>query len=395
MIRHHAFIEALAALDEKDPLWMSTLGGFSVLRVVDSIAGREAEPPLAAARKATEAIPQKDPSRGILMRIVDRLEKKPELSSEVGNDLLSYGRAMDVEARWFIAADIFDTLGEVFQAREHFELVTDAATALGSAARNLGDWERSASAYATAQHLADSVRDVARSLIVEVGIATTSMMRGNLPAADAVLDEVMAAAEREGLDSVKAIALHARASVAHTRGDYRRAIHFAHQSLELTTNTGARDRLLADIAAAYAGLGIFDTARDGYTIVALTSPHRAVRWQAKLNLMELAIAEGSEARFDELRDELDREPLDPRLRAYFLLYSGLGLKRFGRTGADEMLEAAREHAAQHDLHQIAFEAEGASRESVAATVAQPEHEVPTELIDIAQRISGLRQSVTG
>jgi len=282
MIRHHAFIEALAALDEKDPLWMSTLGGFSVLRVVDSIAGREAEPPLAAARKATEAIPQKDPSRGILMRIVDRLEKKPELSSEVGNDLLSYGRAMDVEARWFIAADIFDTLGEVFQAREHFELVTDAATALGSAARNLGDWERSASAYATAQHLADSVRDVARSLIVEVGIATTSMMRGNLPAADAVLDEVMAAAEREGLDSVKAIALHARASVAHTRGDYRRAIHFAHQSLELTTNTGARDRLLADIAAAYAGLGIFDTPRRLYNCrTDFAPPRRAMAGEAQ------------------------------------------------------------------------------------------------------------------
>jgi tetratricopeptide (TPR) repeat protein len=365
MIRHHAFFEALGSLDKQDVAWQPTLAGLAVLRLFDFTAEsprRDMSDDWAAhrtARDSVAALPEGNPARAILMRILDRLGKAPGDSEDAGRELLSLGRLLDLEGRWPLAADVFQTIAQQFSSREHAQLVIESCTALGAAARQTGDWHTSARAYAQAQHLADAIGDEAASLTVEVGIANSRMIRGNLPAAEAELEKVLIEARARGFSQVEARALHSQASVAHSRGNYEQAIHLAYRSLELTIHRTSRDRILADIAAAYAGLGMRETARDGYLIVAVTSPHQWVRWQATLNLMELAVDVGDECQFDAYVRQMEVAPLDARLRAYFLFFLALGSRRFGREGSDDQFHTAERFASRHELNQIAFEIEAA------------------------------------
>ena len=265
MLRHHVFFETLGTLNEDDRVWRSTLGGLFVLRLVDSVADEATSPTatewtgIQAARTVATAINQGDPCRAILLRLLDLIEDGGKLSPEIGSELVSYGRALDLEARWSLAADVFGTIVDVFSARENPRLVIEARTALGAAARNVGNWEASGRAYAAAQHLADVTGDIAASLTVRVGIADTYITRGNFPAADEELHAVLDEARANELQQVEALALHAEAFAAVSRGQYQRAVHLAYRSLELTTNLTARDRILADIAAAYARVPLIPT----------------------------------------------------------------------------------------------------------------------------------------
>jgi len=365
MIKHHAFFQTLGSLNEGDVAWQPTLAGLAVLRLFDSVA----EGPRMdtfddwtahrAARDAVSAISEGNPARAILTRILDRLERVSGISEEIGRELLAFGRSLDLEARWDLATDVFQTVSTQFSSREYPHLVIESCTALGAVARHAPDWNTSSRAYAQAQHLADAIGDEAASLAVDAGIANSNRIRGNLPAAEAELEKVVAEARARGFSQVEAFALHSQATLAHVKGDYQQAVHLAYRSLEMTMQGAARERILADIAAAYAGLGMRETARDGYLIVAVTSPHQWVRWQATLNLMELAVDAGDENQFDSYASQLETAPLDARLRSYFLFYRALGNRQFGREGSDEQLHAAELFATQHELHQLAFEIEAA------------------------------------
>jgi hypothetical protein len=148
---------------------------------------------------------------------------------------------------------------------------------------------------------------------------------------------------------------------------------------------------LADIAAAYAGLGLRETARNGYSIVAITSPHQWVRWQATLNLMELAIDDGDERLFDTYVEQMKSAALDPRLKTYFLFFQAMGAQRFGRGNELDLFETARKFAEVNKLHQIAFEIEAAMSKPV------PERSVEQndELMRIAEVIEHLREAASG
>jgi hypothetical protein len=394
MIKHHAFFEALGSLQEKTPAWNSVFAGLSVLRLVDRLADvRESNRPLDlheldASQRAVETIIEGDPSRAILLRVLENVRKGTS-DFDLGSNLLSYGRALDLDARWTMACDVFQTIADEFSARTHPQLVIEALAALGAAARNVGDWVASERAYARAEHLADSIGDRAASLTVQIGLASSDMFRGNLQTADAALEKIWAEASTLKLQNIEAIALHARASVSHLKGDYQRTIHLAYRSLELTTNATARDRLVSDIAVAYGELGMKEAARNGYLIVAITSPHQWVRWQATVNLMELAVKEGDKKSFDDYVGRLQDAPLDPRLKTYFLFYRAIGSRRFGRSDAQDLFEQARQHAEENKLHQVAFEIEAA----VTREPAKQPFEATLELTRIAEVLEHLRDEV--
>jgi tetratricopeptide (TPR) repeat protein len=404
MIRHFAFFESIGTLDEKSPERISAFAGLGVLRVLDRVVeeGREAAPErwaeLDATRRNVEAMRVGDPARAILLRILDRVLNEPRLSHDLGSDLLSYGRALDLEARWPVAADVFKSVADWFPEREYPRLVIEASTALGAAARNAADWKTSAAGYARAEHLAAASGDQELGLIARIGMATSHMVRGNLPAAEAEIEEILHDAETRGSERATAVALHARASVAHSRGDYSQAVHFGYRSLELTTNPAARDRIVADLAAAYAGLGMREVAHDAYSIVAMTSPHQSVRWQAALNLMELSIDEADETAFNRYVADLESATLDPRLRAYFLLLEARASRRFGRDDFPARFETAREYAATHRLHQLAFESEAALEEKSEAplgytTLFAVDFRPSPELARVAEALQHLRNSI--
>jgi tetratricopeptide (TPR) repeat protein len=408
MVKHLAYFDALGSLTEQSPAWQSVLAGLATLRLAD--ATLEKTPAASAdwasvyrARRTASAMREGNPVRAALLHVVETIGLGTSVV-EVANGLLSYARALDFEGSWPLAMDVFTTVAESVGPELDPHIAIEANIGLGGMARRTGDWHTSAQAYAHAAHIAQTIGDTAHVLTVEIGQANTALTRGNLPAAESILENVIGEARARNLGDVLGLALHSRSSVAHARREYADAVRLAHESLDFTTNASARDVVLSDLAAAFGGLGMHDSARDGYLVVAATSQYQWVRWQATLNLMELASLDGMEQAFEQYAAELKDAALDPRLRAYFLLYLGAGAGRFGRLeSAESALNEAIRYASDHQISQVAHEATIALAElrKDVARIARTrsnnafEVELPADVQNVASALGLLREAAVG
>jgi tetratricopeptide (TPR) repeat protein len=392
MVQHQAFFEVLSTTEPDTPAWTSTIAGLALLGLVD--AAREdasiVDSDWTGVRAVVDgvgAIRDGSPLRRPLTGVIDELRGERRSWTALNASLFAYGKALDLEGSWKLAVDVFATVAEIARAENEPEVAIEATTALGGSARRSGDWDRSAESYAEAAHLANALGDKASGLTIRVGTANTHIARGNLPAAQQIFDEVIAESEKSGLDGVAALAYHGSASVAHQTGRFADAVRLANSALERTTNAGVRDTIMSDLAAAFMGLGMHGPARDAYLVVSMTSQYQWVRWQAGINLMELASIDGMETAFDDYAKQLRNAALDPRLRSYFLLYYGEGCARLGRL--DEGLKyiaEAKEFASGAKIHQVAFDAEKAM--ASARSKAKDTNVAPTFIPADVQEIAG-------
>lgn len=401
MVKHQAYFDFLAASDQTAPEWQPVLAGLAALRLVDwrldttDSNNQRDWASFESVRHVVTAMNVGDPVRAILLQLAEAVNQEDVNREDVGRGLLAYGRALNYAGRWALACDVFANVDRVAGAPANPRMSIESSIARGAAARKMGDWGASAHAYARAAHVANTVGDSASVLQADVGIANNNMARGNLPAAEFLLDNVVEKARTDGFKDVLGLALHSRATVAHLRGAYADAVRLGYEALEETDNLTARDGILADIAAAFAGMGMRDAARDGYLIVAVTAQSQWVRWQATLNLMELAAMDGREADFNAYAREMESAPLPPGLRAHYFVFLSAGEKRFGRHAAAEAsLAAGLAFATKNQLHQIAHEAKTAiaSLESRAGSRSErvlPPAEVPSNVQDVATALSDL------
>lgn len=143
-----------------------------------------------------------------------------------------------------------------------------------------------------------------------------------------------------------------------------------------------------------------ESARDAHLIVAATSQDQWVRWQATLNLMQLATTDGMQEAFDSYASELAGASLSPTWRAYFYLYLGQGHERFGRYElAVENLTQAVAFASEHQVHRVTIEAEqalatiasGQRRTARTEKYVEPSY-AAEEVYEVANAISEMRRS---
>ena len=409
MLKHAVYFNLLGSLDENEPEWRATLAGLLVLRLVDwQLESDGWQVPtdwtaVESIRRAVMEVSEGDPIRATLLNALDTASGENVERGEVSRRLMPYGRALNFNGRWALAADVFATVDRIAGPRVDPRLVIEANIALGAASRRLGNWDASAHAYAHAAYIANTVADEAGLLQAEVGVANTHIARGNIPAAEALLDSVVEKARAGGFNAVLGMALHSRTTAAHQRGLFADAVRFGHDALEATADPTSRDGILEDIAAAFVGMGMHDAARDSHLIVAVTSQSQWVRWQATINLMELAAIDGQEEVFDNYARELGEAALDPRLRSYYLLFLGVGQQRFGRhSAAEASLASAREFATKNQLHQIAYEAsmaiaalESGKSATISRSVAPYSVEVPQRVREIAAALHGVRETAVG
>jgi len=401
MVKHQAYFDFLACSDQTASEWQPVLAGLAALRLVDSRIDidelhRERDwASFESVRQVATAMHVGDPVRAILVHLIEIVNHDDIDREAVGRGLLSYGRALNFAGRWALACDVFASADRAAGAPANPRLSIESNIAHGAAARKMSDWDASSHAYARAAHIASTIGDSAGALQVDVGVANNHMTRGNLPVAESLLDNVIGKARADGFSEVLGLALHSRASVAHLRGEYAGAVRLGHEALEATSNLTARDAILGDIAAAFAGMGMRDAARDGYLIVAVTAQSQSVRWQATLNLMELAAIDGREADFDAYARELQEAPLDPRLRAYYFIFLSAGQQHFGKEAeAEASLSEGLAFATKNQLHQIAHEAQAAIAELESRTGSRSERvmppaEVPSNVWDVATALSDL------
>ena len=403
MLRHLPFFEALAGMEEGTPDWRAVTAGIGVLRLVDEWAA--GTPPsrnrwgVHAVRMAIEAMPDGRPARAVLGGLLELLSAGAPANADIlAARLLAYGHALDLDGRYALAADVFETLVALAGPAELPDVAYDASMRLGYCQRMLGRLEAAAGAYAAASAVAVHLGEPAKQLRVRVADAKMALARGNLPTAAAILDETIAAAQGPALNEVCAIALHDRAAVAFTAGQVETAVHFAYDALGRTGDSLGRDRVLSDLAAMFVQLGLRSAARDALLVLLATAQEQYTRWMASINLLELAALDGAETVFEQYRRELAAAPLPVDLAASYHLVTGQGCRRFGRLeAARTALRTAGRLAEQHALHQLSFEAERelaavdrAERGERADELARAVAEAPASVQPVAAAIHELR-----
>jgi len=403
MIRHQVFFDTLGTLREDSASWRTVFAGLSVLRLVDSYTDNSASvdpanwAQLHSVRSSVEEVSAGDPIRGVLTTVLEETIARGTIDEVVCRSLLGYGRALDYDANWGLAADVYQTVAKISRPERNAKLAVDANVAVGGAARRNGDWETSARAYSQAAYIADTMGDRQGVLTVQVGIANTYMAKGNLPQAQSILDDVITQAGDLHFEDVQAIALHSRAALAGRRGDYAESVRLGYASLKLTKNHIERDNVLADLAGAFENVGMRAASRDSNLLLVATSQTKFVRWQASINLMELAARDQMEQAFDAYAKDLRREPMGAWLKSHFLLFLGEGLESFERyEAAEQALSEARDFAEQNQIFAVSFKAE----EALQAVRAKARRHAPVpvfpdvshDVLAAAHEISELRKA---
>lgn len=397
-LRHLAFFDALAETDENDPSWPALSAGLVVLRLLDSFledgpSALEAWG-LRAVRDAVQAVRGGDPARAILNGIVDAIESTSgPAAAAIAPRLMAYGRALDYDGRFHLAADVYRTVIAHVHPAEDADVVSDAHIQLGYCARMTGQYDESKAAYTTAAEIAAAAGDLVKVLRARMAEAKLALTRGNLPEADDLLASTLTEATARSLGEVRATALHISATVAHARGDYERAIRLAYQSLDGFSSPVMRDRALADVAAAFAELGVRTAARDAHLVLAATAQEQYSRWVATINLLEIAALDRAEPVFEQYRRELAGVALPPYLEAAYHLYVGEGLRGFGRLeAARDALTRAVDVSARHRLNQLLFRAEQTLREMSITPAPRPAAAPPAGVRDVADAVGRMRES---
>lgn len=403
-LRHLSFFEALGRDVPNSPEWRDASAGLVVLRLFDQWV--ESDYTLSptdlwgwtAVRDAVYQMGATSPARTILEGIVAEIRiggRDGGYAAGVVSRLVAYGRALSFEGRFDLAADVFQTIADHAE-RSQPDITIDATMQLGYCFRVLGHFDEATDAYSRAGAMATVHGDRPKQLRARIAGANVCIDLGNLPSAEAVLDDVIARAQADDLTEVRGIALHDRADVAYRRKEYPRAVHILHQALGVLREPRARDRALSDLATYFIVLGMRDAARNALLIVAHTAREQYSRWVATINLLEIAGLDRSEPVFEQYRRELADVELPPALRTNYLLYAGLGYMQFDRLDAARAaLSEAMAHATRFRLNQLAFEVEEAQAqlergERSAVKLEVPAFEPSEELRHVAQEIATLR-----
>jgi tetratricopeptide (TPR) repeat protein len=399
-LRHLPFFEEVASCEEGTKDWHAATAGLVVLRLVDTwlenglSAGVDQDWSVRSVRCTIEAVHDGTPIPTILDRVVDALEQqKPDIHVVV-TPLMAYGRALEYDAKWMLASDVYHSVLAHLHPLEDCDASIAAHLRLGQCYRSLHRIDEAAEAFAAAGEIATEAGDMVNVLLSRVNEGQIAILRGNLPRAEAIFDEAIARSNGPGFRDVRSRALHERANVAHYRNEYELAIQFAYSAFRHSQSPEQRDRILNDIAVDFTNLGVFSAARDAYLVLSTTAEEQYMRWAATINLMDLSAQTGSQMLFELYRRQLTGETLPPFLDTAFALNTGLGYRRFGDLPkARSHLERAMKLAEKHGLNQYLFEAE----EALLQLETVPPRRVPAEasldLNEVAQAIRDLRQTV--
>jgi len=135
MIRHQVYFDTLGSMKEDSASWRSVFAGLSVLRLVDAYA--DAGSPANQAdwaqlhnvRAAIEAVGEGNPVRGVLTSVFEQATKRSAIDDTVCTALMAYGRALDYEASWSLATDVFSTVAKLARPERNARLAVEAHTA--------------------------------------------------------------------------------------------------------------------------------------------------------------------------------------------------------------------------------------------------------------------------
>jgi len=400
-LRHLPFFDFAASQPENSPAWREATAGLVVMRLVDTwlSEGRpvlwDDGPNVIHVRAAIEDIDEGSVARSLLGRVMVAMQQQDPDIHCIVKPLMAYGRALEYDAHWQLAADVYETLLAHLHPVEDSDASVAAHLRLGMCHRNQDNLEDALAAFASASDIALNIGDIIGVLRARIGEANVAVLRGNIPKAEQLLDDTIAQARGENAQDVRSRALHDRANVARMRGNFELAVQLAYQALSQCQGSSEKDRILGAIAAVFIDLGVYSAARDAYLVLSATAQEQYVRWASLLNLMEIASLTGAQTQFEQLRRALVHAPLPPHMLAHFELNQGEGYYRLGSPErARQHLERAAALAGEHSLNELLFAAYDAlEKVKTPAPVPVVERPMSLEVEEVAQAILEMRELV--
>lgn len=313
--------------------------------------------------------------------------------------LVGYGRCLEQESRWPLAAYTYYFLIAVLGVSADCAdpaLAAIILTRLGVVLRYLGAFEESQHVYRYAQAMAEQAGALELVLRSRVGIANTLMAQGNLGEADASLGHVIADASKAGIVVAEALARHCRGSVRLHRRHHIDAMFDFFKAYQLTTEPSDRELVLGDLAACAGDAGYRALARDIYRTLLRRTRQPIMQSAALGTLLEFAIYEGDEDEFKRLQAQIailaQKYPPPVAHTTRIALYGAYGIERFGdnREAAIAAYSTVMAEARRLGSHQVAFLAEERLNALLAGAVSPlspPIHEPPDSLRDLVDAIA--------
>jgi tetratricopeptide (TPR) repeat protein len=401
-LRHLAFFEETAAFEEHQPAWRAASAGLVALRLVDAWIdeGPEVVAPdswnVRAVLGAIDAMDDGSTLPSILRSVVNAMQEATANNvHDVIPRLAAYGRALEYEAKWKLALDVYDTIVAHTHPLEESDAAAAAHIRRGVCLRTLGRVDAAQEAYQTAGRIAATAGDMIGVLQARLGDARIAVARGNLPQAERVLDDTIARASTLGISEVHSMALQDRAMVAGMRGRHDLAIELAYDALRQTASQIERDRILNDIGTAFHMLGLRSVARDAFLVLSATAQEQYIRWVATLSLMGIAAEDGLEPVFDQLRRQLHPAEMPPELEIEYYIRLGRGSRQLGMDDQGQIaLGRAVELSEHRGLYALLFEAEEALRVPMGhrRTRSSEDDVIPPRVAGVAEAVRHMRMA---
>lgn len=410
---HVAFLEKLAHCDPDDRAWQEAVAGLVVLRIVDhwlqpAAPGADvSDESFAAADAEIRRLEVGSEQRALLSALVARVRRLRDDASEEALEglcraLWAYGRALEDDADWGAALDVYRTALRVSDLAPdplRLELAGRVELRIAFTCRELGASDEAAAIYARVRNAARAAGWREGELRCDFGETKIVILRGDLPDAEQRLADLAERAGSYGIRTVQAMALHELGTVLGRRGRIAAAVTRLFDAYRLTPPSELADRyqVLCDIALGFSLLGLRDAARHMFVAIVLRAPRRRARWVAALNLMQIARQLGDLAAFDHWRAWLQEQAMrPPELLAGYNLevgYAGLAFGRFEESAA--AFSSALNIAEKYGYGELVFEAEAGldavckGRRQVSARPLGSD-ETPGEMEAVAEIASVLR-----
>lgn len=363
-LAHLVFFEALA-----DGCIQATsdeiIAGLATLRMFDDWVGAGAagdapnpSSPIAL-RDVVSALSLPTTARSLLIDVVDIVERLERVDPEPALPVLyAYAQWLQSKSAFALAADVYGTVIGFANQETDDDLIADSRLRHAYSLRMNGEHDRALRAYSVARRSAAWRGDTARILRADLGEANVSLLRGNLPEADQLMEIIVERSRSSGDSALEASALQDQAVVAQRRGDPTRSISLNYRALSLATEPLQKQRIIGNIGAYFLAMGCFDAARDALLVQEATTSYDETRVIAQINLLALAARTSDRAEFDRYRERLANTFIPVERVTDYLIETGRGFLTFGESAiAHGYLQRAREEAVRHGFNRAIFEAD--------------------------------------
>jgi tetratricopeptide (TPR) repeat protein len=313
----------------------------------------------------------------------------------VSRDLLALGESLRARGLVTVAGAVVQLIADHSQASD--DIRREAALRLAYCRRMLGDLDGATERYNAVMQSASNYRAIRQRLEAELGLAKIAVNRGNIPAAEPLIDAVIAAARLANETTILGKALIDRAAVAGIRRDAQSVLTSSFEALEFLDTPTERDRVFVNMATALRELGRADMAKRLGQFVLARPCEMDQRAAAMILLFHIAIDGGDQHDASLYRRELDRLSLLPALRverheAVAREAAAVGNWADALDAVDEMIRVADDHGLSELSFRGAFAAEALRARRVPAVYQfQPTPPTGTEqtVVEIEARLDVL------